>query len=298
MAESAALMPAGVPWYLTLTAVVGTIVVALVVRLLLGLVITRVARRIGESRMPQWRLFPGRSAALLSERRQQRTQTAASLLASIASFIIALVAIIIILGELDIDLAKVFAGVGVVGLIIGFGAREIISDFLAGVAMLGADQYGVGDVVDVGSITGTVEAVGLRTTRLRDSDGAVWYIRNGQIPRVGNLSQGWGRAVVDVPVPADRELSAVREQLTEMARALRDEAEWQSVILDDPEVVGVVELATDHYVIELAVRTSPLRASEVSAELRARARHVLDTPATPADEPPTLTTESADGTSG
>lgn len=274
------------PWYLKLAVAAGAIVLAVGVRVLLGYLLRRIARRIGESRMPQWRLFPGRSAALLSERRQQRTQTAASLLQSVASFVIGLIAIIVILGwALEVDLTKVFAGVGVVSLIIGFGAREIISDFLAGIAMLGADQYGVGDVVDVGTVTGTVEAVGLRTTRLRDSDGGVWYVRNGQIPRVGNLSQGWGRAVVDVPVPADRDLTAVREQLREMARALRDEEQWQSVVLDDPEVAGVVELATDHYVVQVTVRTSPLRASEVAAELRARARAILAYPEQPSEEP-------------
>lgn len=275
------------PWYLKLAIAAGTIALAVGIRVLLGYLLRRIARRIGESRMPQWKLFPGRSAALLSERRQQRTQTAASLLQSVASFIIGLIAIIVILRwALEVDLTKVFAGVGVVSLIIGFGAREIISDFLAGIAMLGADQYGVGDVVDVGTVTGTVEAVGLRTTRLRDSDGGVWYVRNGQIPRVGNLSQGWGRAVVDVPVPADRDLTAVREQLREMARALRDEEQWQSVVLDDPEVAGVVELATDHYVVQVAVRTSPLRASEVAAELRARARAILAYPEQPSEEMP------------
>ncbi|MGH3098449.1 MAG: mechanosensitive ion channel family protein [Streptosporangiales bacterium] len=288
------------PWYLKLAVAAAAIALAIGVRVLLGYLLRRIARRIGESRMPQWKLFPGRSAALLSERRQQRTQTAASLLQSVASFVIGLIAIIVILRwSLEVDLTKVFAGVGVVSLIIGFGAREIISDFLAGIAMLGADQYGVGDVVDVGTVTGTVEAVGLRTTRLRDSDGGVWYVRNGQIPRVGNLSQGWGRAVVDVPVPADRDLTAVREQLREMARALRDEEQWQSVVLDDPEVAGVVELATDHYVIQVTVRTSPLRASEVAAELRARARAILAYPEQPSEEVPaepvTVLADPSDG---
>lgn len=285
------------PWYLKLAVAAGAVILAVGVRVLLGFLLRRIAKRIGESRMPQWRLFPGRSAALLSERRQQRTQTAASLLQSVASFVIGLIAVIVILRwALEVDLTKVFAGVGVVSLIIGFGAREIISDFLAGIAMLGADQYGVGDVVDVGTVTGTVEAVGLRTTRLRDSDGGVWYVRNGQIPRVGNLSQGWGRAVVDVPVPADRDLTAVRQQLREMARALRDEEQWQSVVLDDPEVAGVVELATDHYVVQVTVRTSPLRASEVAAELRDRARSILAFPAqaeeVSPEEPITVTDSS------
>lgn len=264
------------PWWLQLVAVAATIAAAFGLRLALGLVISRVAKRIGESRMPQWRLFPGRSAALLSERREQRTQTAASLLRSVTSFVVAAAAVVLILYYVGVELTQVFAGVGVVSLIIGFGAREIISDFLAGIAMLGADQYGVGDVVDVGPVTGTVEAVGLRTTRLRDADGGVWYVRNGQIPRVGNMSQGWGRAVIDVPVPTNRDPESVRDLLRKVARSMRDEPQWQSVILDEPDVPGIVELETDHYVVEVTVRTSPLRAQEVAAELRERFVDALD----------------------
>lgn len=264
------------PWYVQLIAIVVTLAAATVLRFLLGRLITRVARRIGESRMPQWRLFPGRSAALLSERREQRTQTAASLLRSVTSFVVFAVAVVLVLYYLGVELTKVFAGVGVISLIVGFGAREIINDFLAGIAMLGADQYGVGDVVDVGAVTGTVEGVGLRTTRLRDANGAVWYVRNGQIPRVGNMSQGWGRAVIDVPVPSGRDPDVVRDLLGKVARSMRDEPEWQSVILDEPDVPGVVELETDHYVVQVTVRTSPLRAAEVAADLRERFVDALD----------------------
>lgn len=263
-------------WYIKLGAIVITIVAALLVRLLVKLVVSRVARRIGESRMPQWKLFPGRSAALLSERRQQRTQTAASLLHSVATVVIMSAALVLCLYYVGVELVNVFAGVGVISLIIGFGAREIISDFLAGIAMLGADQYGVGDVVDVGAITGTVEAVGLRTTRLRDADGAIWYVRNGQIPRVGNLSQGWGRAVIDVPVPTDRDPDDIRERLAEIARSMRDEQRWQSVVLDEPDVAGIVELGTDHYVVQVTVRTSALHEQEVASELRERFKDALD----------------------
>lgn len=274
-------------WYVQLAAIAITIAAALLVRLLVKLLVSRVARRIGESRMPQWRLFPGRSAALLSERRQQRTQTAGALLHSVATVVIMSAALVLCLYYLGVGLVNVFAGVGVVSLIIGFGAREIISDFLAGIAMLGADQYGVGDTVDVGPVTGTVEAVGLRTTRLRDADGAIWYVRNGQIPRVGNLSQGWGRAVIDVPVPTDRDPDGIRERLAEIARSMRDEQRWQSVILDEPDVAGIVELGTDHYVVQVTVRTSALHEQEVATELRERFKDAIDgvEPPHPQDTP-------------
>ncbi|MQA80635.1 MAG: mechanosensitive ion channel [Streptosporangiales bacterium] len=281
------------PWYVQLIAIVVTLVAAMALRFLLGRLITRIARRIGESRMPQWRLFPGRSSALLSERREQRTQTAASLLRSVTSFVVFSIAVVLVLYYLGVELTKVFAGVGVISLIVGFGAREIISDFLAGIAMLGADQYGVGDVVDVGAITGTVEGVGLRTTRLRDADGAVWYVRNGQIPRVGNMSQGWGRAVIDVPVPSGRDPDTIRDLLGKVARSMRDEPEWQSVILDEPDVPGVVELETDHYVVQVTVRTSPLRAAEVAADLRERFVDALDD-ALAAETPPATAYEAAE----
>ena len=117
-----------------------------------------------------------------------------------------------ILGDMGLNLAPVLASAGVLGVAIGFGAQNLVQDFLAGIFMLLEDQYGVGDVIDVGGTSGTVEAVSLRITRMRDVNGVVWHVRNGTISKAGNKSQGWARAVVDFPVPYRHDIPQVRER--------------------------------------------------------------------------------------
>ena len=113
---------------------------------------------------------------------------------------------LISLGEIGINLGPLIAGAGIVGVAVGFGAQSIVKDFLSGMFMLVEDQYGVGDSVDVGLASGTVERMTLRTTILRDTNGSVWYIPNGEIARVGNRSQVWSRAVLDIDVAYDTDL--------------------------------------------------------------------------------------------
>src|SRR4029077_3961131 len=135
-----------------------------------------------------------------SERRRQRAEALGSVLRSFVSVTIFSIAIMLILGELGVNLAPLIASAGIAGVALGFGAQNLVKDFITGLFMLLEDQYGVGDVVDVGEASGTVEAVGLRITTIRDARGVLWYIRNGEIVRVGNRSQGWALVVVDVPV--------------------------------------------------------------------------------------------------
>ena len=129
------------------------------------------------------------------------------------------------------------------GIAVGFGAQSLVRDFLSGIFMLVEDQYGVGDVIDAGAATGTVETVGLRVTRLRDVNGVVWHVRNGAIDRIGNESQGWSRAVIDLPVEYDQDIARVRGIMKEAARTMWAEPLWQPVILEEPEVWGVQALS-------------------------------------------------------
>ena len=184
------------------------LLLAIVARFLLQRLINRLVRSTTDDKHP--RLFnPLRehiptalreATGLLPERRRQRAEALGSVLRSVASATIFSVAIMLVLGELGIDLAPLLASAGIAGIAIGFGAQNLVKDFLAGLFMLLEDQYGVGDVVDVGETSGTVEAVGLRITTIRDARGVVWYVRNGEIARVGNKSQGWALVIVDVPV--------------------------------------------------------------------------------------------------
>ena len=152
------------------------------------------------------------SAAMeqLSERRTQRAEAIGSVLRSVASIVVLGIAVVLVLGELGINLAPIVASAGIVGVALGFGAQNLIKDFIAGIGIILEDQYGVGDVVDLGAASGTVEAVGLRITRLRDVNGVVWYVRNGEVLRVGNKSQGFGQVVIDMPVAHDTDLERCR----------------------------------------------------------------------------------------
>ena len=212
------------------------------------------------------------------ERRQQRASAMASLLGNAASVTIFTIAVMTVLGYLGLNLAPILASAGVLGIALGFGAQNLVQDFLAGIFILLEDQYGVGDVIDVAGISGTVEAVSLRITRLRDISGVIWHIRNGTIKKSGNESHGWARAVVDVPVPASREAGRIRELMASAATAMWREPAWHEVILERPEVWGIQELTADSMLMRVTARTAPLRQWEVARELRQRLKESMTSP--------------------
>jgi small-conductance mechanosensitive channel len=181
-----------------------------------------------------------------------------------------------ILAELGFDLGPILASAGIVGVAVGFGAQNLIKDFLNGMFMILEDQYGVGDVIDAGEATGTVEAVGLRTTRLRDVQGTVWHIRNGEVIRVGNKSQGWARALLDIPVAWDTDVEQVRDAVKAAADSVWQDEEWSDKIVEEPEVWGVEDMGSAGLVIRLAVKTAPLEQWKVGRELRVRVKAALD----------------------
>jgi small-conductance mechanosensitive channel len=213
---------------------------------------------------------------VFGERRGQRATALATLLGNAATVTIFSVAAVIILGDLGLNLAPVLASAGVLGIAIGFGAQNLVKDFLAGIFMLLEDQYGVGDIIDVGSVGGTVEAVSLRITRLRDINGVVWHIRNGTIKRAGNETHGWSRAVIDFPVPYAVPVRAARAALDQAAAALWLEPAWHDLFLEQPQVWGVEDVSSETVLIRVAARTSPEGKLEVARELRERLKSALE----------------------
>ena len=213
--------------------------------------------------------------ALVDERRKQRVRALGAILRSAASVTIFSVAGFAVLGDLGINLAPLLASAGVVGVAIGFGAQNLVRDYLSGIFMLVEDQYGVGDVITVGDATGTVENVTLRITRVRDVNGIVWHIRNGAIETVGNESQGWARAVIDFPVPFASDLAATRNLLQETGDGMWSEPAWRAVMLEVPEVWGAQEISKDGVVMRMVAKTAPLRQWEVEREMRARVKAAL-----------------------
>ncbi|NAZ75413.1 mechanosensitive ion channel [Kineococcus sp. T13] len=216
------------------------------------------------------------SSPLLSERRQQRAETLASVLKSTVTFVVGVLAVLVVLDTVGISIGPFLASAGIAGVALGFGAQALVKDFLSGFFMLAEDQYGVGDVVDLGDASGTVEAVGLRVTRLRDVKGTVWYVRNGEILRVGNQSQGWARAVVDVAVAYGEDLTRAQEVLLRVAEQLAGEEEWSELVIDAPEVWGVEQMAADGIVLRVVVKTAPLQQWAVQRELNRRIKGAFD----------------------
>jgi small conductance mechanosensitive channel len=211
-----------------------------------------------------------------SIRSTARAQTLAFVLRSVASVAIWSIATITILGELGVNLGPLIASAGIAGVALGFGAQSLVKDFLSGIFMLIEDQYGVGDIVDLGEATGTVEAVTLRTTKLRDVNGTVWHIPNGQIVRVGNMSQQWARALLDVQVAYGTDVDLAQSVIKEVADQLYADEAWAGRILEEPEVWGVETLGADGIAIRLVVKTRPSEQFDVMRELRRRLKLAFD----------------------
>ena len=211
-----------------------------------------------------------------STRRVQRAKTMGDLLKSIITGLLLAIFGTMILSELGVNIAPIIASAGIVGLALGFGAQSMVKDFLSGIFMIFEDQFGVGDVVDVGEASGTVEAVSLRVTRLRDLNGTVWYVPNGAIVRVGNMSQNWSRAVVDVNVAYREDLARVERVLREVAHDLWEDDEFRGVVIEEPEVTGVEVFNADSVTLRVLLKTAPMEQWGVARTLRQRVKARFD----------------------
>ncbi len=249
-------------------AILAILIGAGIVRWLASKAIDRVVSRAETAAIP--------GAKLTFNRRAQRAQSLGTLLKSITTTVVFGIAFVMALSEVGMDIAPILASAGVLGLAIGFGAQNLVKDFLSGVMMMVEDQYGVGDVVDLGEAVGTVENVGLRVTRVRDIDGTVWYVRNGEILRVGNQSQNWARTVLDIGVSYSEDLGRVRGVLTEVAHSLWDDEDYKGVIIEEPEVWGVQNLAPDAVIVRVTLKTAPMQQWHVAREMRERIKARFD----------------------
>lgn len=193
----------------------------------------------------------------VTARRAARAASISGVLGNTATIVIWTIAFIMILGEVGLNLGPLIAGAGIAGVALGFGAQSLVKDFLSGLFMLMEDQYGIGDVVDLGEAVGTVEELALRTTVLRGLDGTVWHVPNGQILRVGNKSQHWSTAVVDIDVAYDANIDIVRGIVESTAIALCNSERWSSDVLEEPVVLGVEMLGADGITIRMVVKTAP-----------------------------------------
>ncbi len=249
-------------------AILGILLLAVIVRWLAAKTIDRVVKRAETAPLP--------GLKHTHNRRAQRARSLGTLLKSITTTVVFGIAFAMILSELGMDVAPILASAGVLGLAIGFGAQNLVKDFLSGVMMMIEDQYGVGDAVDLGEAIGTVENVGLRVTRVRDVDGTVWYVRNGEILRVGNQSQNWARTVLDISVSYAEDLNRVRDVLQDVAHGLWDDEDYKDVIIEEPEVWGVQNLGPDAVVVRVTLKTAPMEQWNVAREMRERIKARFD----------------------
>lgn len=214
-----------------------------------------------------------------ADRAPARAEAVESVLKSLVTATVWVIAGLLTLGELNINLAPLIAGAGIVGIALGFGAQSVVSDFLAGTFMLIEDQYGIGDTVEVDGVIGEVENISLRTTKLRDLKGIVWHIPNGHIKRVGNHSQLWSNAVIDMNVAYDSDLPRAMQLMNDVADALWNETHQDGPggnIIEDPRVLGVQELGDSAVTLRLLVKTEPSAQWQVQRELRLRLKQAFD----------------------
>ncbi len=266
-------------WSTPLTVVL-VIAGAILVNWLLRLGIRRVVHRVVSGVKRRTRVDDTQSlqaSPLAAVRVVQRTRALGGLLNSSVSAIVVIVTLIVLISILLPNATGAFAVLGAaVGAGLGFGAQNIVKDVLNGLFMVGEDQLGVGDVVDLGPATGVVEQVGIRITQVRDVHGTLWSVRNGEIVRVGNKSQGWARVIIDLAVPYDVDTDDAQRRILDTAIAMAESPTWRSIVLEKPEVWGIESISAEAIVIRLVVKTRASSNDAVARELRARLKVALD----------------------
>jgi len=227
-------------------------------------------RRLGSE--PQ---LPG---GALADRAPARAEAIEAVLKSLVTTVVWIVAVLLMLSEMNINLAPLIAGAGIAGIALGFGAQSVVRDFLGGIFILVEDQYGVGDVIEIGGVTGTVEDISLRTTRVRDIEGTVWHLANGEILKVGNHSQLWSNCVIDVDVAYETDVRSAMEVLDRVADDMWQEskANETDAIIADPVVQGIQSLGESAVTLRLVVKTDPLSQWQVQRDLRLRIKEAFD----------------------
>lgn len=260
------------------------IMIALVASALVRLIIRRVTRgiakgtharviaKVEESGARSW----VEDSGIATKRQAQRARTVGAVLSSVVVLVIWAVALLMVIAEMGFNIAPVLASAGIAGVALSFGAQSLVKDYLSGIFIVAEDQLGIGDIVDLGEASGTVEDVGLRITRVRDVEGTLWHVRNGEILRVGNQSQGWAQCVLDIPLPYDANLDDMIRRLETELASLPQDPEVGQHVMGVPEVWGVEALSGESLTVRLAVKTAPAQQWAVARVLRVRIKKMLD----------------------
>ncbi len=253
---------------------------AVILAWILKLVIRRVVRRIVNGAKSKANVDDTQAldrSPLASVRLVQRTRTLGSILQNIVNVSIVIIASLLVINVVAPNaLASLTLLTAAIGAGLGFGAQNIVKDVLNGIFIVAEDQVGIGDVVDLGLATGIVEYVSVRVTHVRDVNGTLWYVRNGEITRIGNMSQGWSRVIIDLAVPADADIDQVERLMLDAAKSIAKDPKWRTRVLESPEVWGLESVTGDALVIRVVMKTRANAKDDVARELRMRLKHAMD----------------------
>ena len=216
-----------------------------------------------------------KAAGLSSARQKQRLTTLGSLLRNVVDVVLVVITLLTVLAIWGVPMAPLIASAGVGGVALGFGAQSLVKDYLSGIFMLTEDQFGVGDLIKVGDLTGTVQEVTLRVTKLRDPSGTVWYVRNGEVLTLGNVSQGFSTAVIDIPVAIDADPEQVQAVLRKAVGSMAQEPEWAEKLLEEPKVLGVGSMSAGTMTMQISIKTGPDQQWGPTRAIRERAQRAL-----------------------
>lgn len=263
-----------------------SIAVVLVVSIVVRAVLRRVVKTATETSIKvseQHRAAEGARASRIlrqvglaaSTRHEARLRTTGSVLKNAVDVVVVIIATLMVMRVLDIPLEPVLASAGIGGVALAFGAQSLVKDYLSGLFMIFEDQYGVGDIINTGDVTGTVEDVGLRVTRLRDMGGQVWYVRNGEILRIGNQSQGWSTGTIDIPVAYDEDPARVIDILEKVMDEVFADERWDGVLLEKPTVAGINEVRGGAMIVRAFAKTAPNQQWGVQRDILERSQGAL-----------------------
>ncbi|SEN67121.1 mechanosensitive ion channel family protein [Cryobacterium luteum] len=281
-------------------AVAMIVIIAFAVRWALQYVIRRVVQQIVSGVKKNQKVDDTQAlnvSPLAAVRVVQRSRTLGAVLANIVNVFILITALLLIVTTLNKDILGSFALLtAAIGAGLGFGAQNIVKDILNGLFMVVEDQIGVGDIVDVGFASGVVETVGIRITQVRDVDGTLWFVRNGEILRVGNMSQGWARVIIDLAIPYSSDVEAVQDELLRVASALASSRKWRAFILEKPEIWGLESISAEALVTRLVVKTRVSAKWDFARDLRLHMKKALDGMGVPLTPLNSVVMTTGDGT--
>ena len=210
------------------------------------------------------------------EERKKRIQTLGRVFRNTVAIVVGIIISLIILKELGVEIGPILAGAGIVGLAVGFGAQTLVKDVLSGLFILLENHFRVGDVIGTGEVSGKVESISLRVTTLRDIEGKVHIVPNGDIGVVSNMTKEWSRAVLDIGVAYKEDPDYVMEVIREVGKEMMKDKEYKKLIMEPVEILGVDNFADSAVVIKTMVKTHPLMQWQVAREFRRRLKKAFD----------------------